>query len=162
MGAKVRIHSLSIKQPWLWLIMHGKTVENRVWRTTYRGPLVLHSSAKAEWTEVLEAELLIRARNLPIKLARTTLSKCAGGNRVTEWPAEWPLGKLCCLCYLVDCVHEHPSPYFVGPYGLALKNIIPLPEPIPMRGHLRIRPLDAMFQRMIAAQIPDWEERVVA
>lgn len=34
--------ALVVRQPWAWAIMEGhKSVENRSWRTTYRGPLVI-------------------------------------------------------------------------------------------------------------------------
>lgn len=39
--------ALSIKQPWAALIAHGiKDVENRSRRTSYRGKILLHASAK--------------------------------------------------------------------------------------------------------------------
>lgn len=39
--------ALSIMQPWAWAIIHaGKTVENRTWRTDYRGPLLIHASKR--------------------------------------------------------------------------------------------------------------------
>ena len=35
---------LSVRQPWAWAIIHaGKTVENRCWPTSYRGPLLIHA-----------------------------------------------------------------------------------------------------------------------
>jgi hypothetical protein len=37
--------ALSIRQPWAWLIVTGyKDVENRSWRTNYRGPLLIHAA----------------------------------------------------------------------------------------------------------------------
>ncbi|CAB3972312.1 MULTISPECIES: ASCH domain-containing protein [Burkholderia] len=37
--------ALSIRQPWAWLIAAGhKDIENRAWRTAYRGPLLIHAS----------------------------------------------------------------------------------------------------------------------
>lgn len=37
--------ALSGRQPWWWAIMHaGKRVENRVWNTSYRGPILLHAA----------------------------------------------------------------------------------------------------------------------
>jgi|ERR1700758_4475866 hypothetical protein len=34
-----------IRQPWAWLIVNGfKDIENRSWRTRYRGPLMIHPS----------------------------------------------------------------------------------------------------------------------
>lgn len=36
--------ALSIRQPWASLILAGhKTVENRVWNTGYRGPIIVHA-----------------------------------------------------------------------------------------------------------------------
>ncbi|OCB77981.1 ASCH domain-containing protein [Flavobacterium crassostreae] len=39
--------ALSIKQPWASLIAHGiKNIENRTWKTNFRGRIYLHASAK--------------------------------------------------------------------------------------------------------------------
>ena len=39
--------AFSIKQPWASLIAHGiKDIENRTWRTHFRGRIYIHSSAK--------------------------------------------------------------------------------------------------------------------
>ncbi len=41
--------TLSVKQPWSTLICTGiKDVENRTWRTEYRGPLLIHASAQED------------------------------------------------------------------------------------------------------------------
>lgn len=38
--------AISIRQPWAWLIVNGfKDIENRSWRTKYRGPVLIHASA---------------------------------------------------------------------------------------------------------------------
>ena len=37
--------AISIRQPWAWLILVGdKRVENRTWRTSHRGPLLIHAA----------------------------------------------------------------------------------------------------------------------
>lgn len=39
--------ALTIKQPWASLIVHGiKDIENRTWKTDYRGKILIHSSKK--------------------------------------------------------------------------------------------------------------------
>lgn len=39
--------ALSIKQPWASLIAHGiKDIENRTWKTSFRGRIYIHASAK--------------------------------------------------------------------------------------------------------------------
>jgi hypothetical protein len=41
--------ALSLKQPWLYLIVKGlKTIETRVWNTKYRGDIILCSSKKLD------------------------------------------------------------------------------------------------------------------
>jgi len=41
--------ALSIRQPWANKIVDGeKTVENRTWRTKYRGPLLIHAAGQKE------------------------------------------------------------------------------------------------------------------
>ena len=42
-------YALSVRQPWADCIIYGgKNVENRSWRTFYRGPLLIHASKKME------------------------------------------------------------------------------------------------------------------
>jgi hypothetical protein len=37
--------ALSGRQPWWWAILHaGKRIENRVWNTSYLGPVILHAA----------------------------------------------------------------------------------------------------------------------
>ena len=49
------MYALSVGNPWAWAIIHGpKRIENRSWRTHYRGTLLIHASKsrrflKAEW-----------------------------------------------------------------------------------------------------------------
>lgn len=38
------LRALSVKQPWALAICHGKTVENRSYRTNYVGPVAIHAS----------------------------------------------------------------------------------------------------------------------
>lgn len=45
--------ALTVRQPWAWAIARGhKTIENRSWTTTYRGPLAIHAAAKWDDFEV--------------------------------------------------------------------------------------------------------------
>lgn len=39
--------TLTVKQPWAYLLCSGlKNIENRTWKTNYRGTILIHSSAK--------------------------------------------------------------------------------------------------------------------
>ena len=45
-----KIKVLSVRQPWAWCIFHaGKYVENRTWKTNYRGELYIHASKQFDY-----------------------------------------------------------------------------------------------------------------
>jgi hypothetical protein len=49
------IRALSICQPWAHAVLHlGKDVENRPWRTHFRGTLLIQASLKVERNEALK------------------------------------------------------------------------------------------------------------
>lgn len=107
--------ALSVRQPWTWACVAGhKPVENRGWRTHYRGPLALHA-AKAFDDEGL-ASILATFPELRASL-----------------PSAWQLGGIVGVVDVVDCVSHHPSRWFTGPFGLVLANPRPVPF-VPWRG----------------------------
>lgn len=106
-GGLQSMKALSIKQPWAWLIVNGyKDIENRAWKTNYRGPILVHASKSID----LEAfhlfstdyEDMPKLHNLPV------------GGIVGETT-------------IVDCVDKHESVWFYGPNGFVLKDSKPLP-----------------------------------
>lgn len=106
--------AISIRQPWAWLIVRGeKDIENRTWRTNFRGRVFVHAAQKIDWKAVKE---------LGIK---------------KEW---WPVferlsGGIVGEVEIVDCVTSHRSVWFEGPFGFVLKNARPL-EFLKMHGKL--------------------------
>lgn len=98
--------ALSIRPPWAWAILHlGKTIENRSWKTHYRGPILLHAS---QALSVEDYENVARhAKRLRIRMPNIE---------------QLPLGGIVGKALLVDVVEEHPSRFFVGPYGWVLEN----------------------------------------
>ena len=92
--------ALSIIQPWASLIATGiKDIENRTWRTNYRGEFLIHSSAKrlpAGWT-ALTSEQYAAATRL--------VNPYGKENDVKQLPVSAIIGK----ARLVDCVLNHPS-----------------------------------------------------
>ena len=53
--------ALTIKQPWAYLIIHGgKDIENRTWRTKYRGRILIHA-AKADDKKSKDADAEVEA-----------------------------------------------------------------------------------------------------
>lgn len=101
--------ALSIRQPWAWLIVNGiKPVENRTWHTPMRGPILIHAGQQFD-TDGL-AFVLERFPELRARL-----------------PGRFDLGGVVGAASLVDCVQQHPSPWFFGPFGFVLADARPLP-----------------------------------
>lgn len=106
--------ALTVRQPWAWAIIHGpKRIENRTWRTTYRGPLAIHAGRSTAW---------LRER-LP------------DGTKVPADPLVF--GAIIGLVDVIDCVpvsDAGPDPFASGPFCWILKNPRPLRDPIYCRG----------------------------
>ena len=112
--------AISIRQPWAWLIVHGyKDIENRSWKTKYRGPVYIHAGKLLSKDEFIDAELV--ANGLGITIPQ---------------PDELTFGSIIGIATITNCVSESNSPWFSGAYGFKLKNATPLDNPIPYRGQL--------------------------
>ena len=115
--------ALTVRQPWAWLLFHGKPVENRGWYTTYRGPLAIHAAkgmARAEYEDAVyfvaefDREL---ARRIP---PESSLVFGAVIGTVLQYA----------------CVRHHPSPFFQGDYGHVYTGQNEFLKPIPAKGAL--------------------------
>lgn len=120
--------ALSIRQPWAWLIAAGhKDIENRTWRTSYRGPLLIHASQGMTMREYEETDAFL-AFTHQIKHIRL------------PDPKELERGGIVGVADLVavDPPSNRKSPWHMeGCYGLYLRNARPLPF-IPYKGQLSI------------------------
>jgi len=104
---------LSIKQPWAYLIVAGlKDIENRTWKTKFRGRFIVHASKT---------------------LSKSGLETAAAKGIVL--PNDLPRGAIVGSVELTDCLTASQSPWFEGPYGFALANAEPC-APIPHKGRL--------------------------
>jgi hypothetical protein len=111
--------ALSVMQPWAWLLAHGhKPVENRVWGTKVRGPLLIHAGQKfdRDGYDWMRAYLYDLARREPDRIPF-----------LLPLPSTFERGGIVGVARLVDCVTAHPSPFFFGPYGFVLEEAAPLP-----------------------------------
>lgn len=116
--------AISIMQPWADLICHGlKDIENRDWRTNFRGPVLIHAGKKLD-KDALDDLYALRcpADGLPMppKLGSTPKLERGGIVGVAE---------------IMDCVSAHPSRWFVGKFGFVIRNAYPL-DLIPCKGQL--------------------------
>lgn len=108
--------ALSIRQPWAWLIIHAeplfrKDIENRNRRTSFRGRFLVHAAkgmTRCEYKNGLDFASHCGVENVPSF-------------------EELERGGIIGSSELVDCVADHPSPWFEGPYGYVLRDSRPLP-----------------------------------
>jgi hypothetical protein len=111
--------ALSVQQPWAWAIVNGyKPIENRTWRTTFRGPLWIHAGRQFDRNGLA----FIRA-NFP----------------TVDLPDLFDAGGIVGRVRMSDCVDSPRTPaqsvWFFGPWGFVFDDAEPLPL-YPCRGQL--------------------------
>lgn len=108
--------ALSIRQPFVHCILYGsKTIENRVWKTSYRGPILLHAGKALAKRDVAGVREFVK-EHVGLEWLR-----------LPQDPSGYPTGGIVGIADLVDCVEHSDSPWFFGPYGFVLRNARPLP-----------------------------------
>jgi hypothetical protein len=134
--------ALSLWQPWATLIAIGeKRFETRDWRTSYRGPLLIHA-ARAWNTEIRAA------------CADGAIGDALERGRHSRTGLGLPLGAIVATCRLVAC-HRMPEygedwsdlerrglrgdellfgDFSPGRYAWELADVCRLPQPIPAKG----------------------------
>jgi hypothetical protein len=110
--------AISIRQPWASLIVAGhKDVENRSWRTSFRGQIYVHASQTMKRADYDDAVRFIMRRFQPARVAEI-LPSFAYCREMS--------GGLIGVMEIADCVDRHPSKWFVGPFGFCIRNAEPL------------------------------------
>lgn len=88
--------AITIKQPWASLIVHGtKAIENRTWRTNFRGRILIHS---AQSIDISRSPLLSREQ-----------FKAVGGKEEYQKHYFGNCGCIIGSVEIVGCVVNHPS-----------------------------------------------------
>ena len=107
--------ALSIRQPWAWLIAHGfKDVENRDWRTSFRGRFLIHASATMTKDDYAACMYFIAGITRSWRVPAFDVLKAECGGIVGE-------------VTLVNCVRVSDSPWFTGEFGFYLEEAKALP-----------------------------------
>lgn len=90
--------ALSIKQPWASLIAHGiKDIENRTWKTKFRGRIYIHASAKSAGNT---AYLLNKEQNNDFAF---------NTENYKTFESNLPYSAIIGEVDIIDCVINHPS-----------------------------------------------------
>lgn len=100
--------ALSVRQPWAQLIISGmKGVENRSWKTPYRGRLYIHAGKSFDWSALEwlkennmqdEYDLVIEYFGVEVQQKKPVITK--NKNK---------LGAMIGYAQLFDCVENHES-----------------------------------------------------
>jgi hypothetical protein len=125
--------ALTVVQPWASAIACGiKVIETRGWRTSHRGPLVIHAGLGQK------AETMFGTGRLFPPDGVSTLARAG-------LPDDRPLGAIVAITRLIDCRQAKTAPteledllgdFGVGRWGWQLYGTWPLPRPIYTRGRL--------------------------
>ena len=114
---------LSIKQPWAYLIANGiKDIENRNWKTKFRGDFLIHASKSFDKEGMLFVQSLKLLKN--------------------KTPLDFNYGGIVGITTLIDCADTHNSHWFFGKYGFVLENSRPL-HFYPFKGRLNFFNIDS-------------------
>ncbi len=126
------MRALSVRQPWAWLIMYaGKDVENRSWRTDYRGEILIHAGKR--W----DNDIRVGTKNIYLYalenllddhgLSFDFLKRWAAANKRQTLADAFQLGGVIGKVEIVDCVQNHESQWAVdGQWHWVLANPQPL------------------------------------
>ena len=142
--------AISILAPWAWCIVRPdlvtpearadaiarreiKDVENRNWRTKFRGRVLIHAGAK--WGPEQREDLARLREQFPS----------------IPFPDKFDRGGIVGAATIIDCVDQMDSPWFYGSYGFVLADAVPCTF-VPCRGQLSFfdiprEVLDGVFPR---------------
>ena len=94
--------ALSTRQPWAWLIVNGyKPIENRNWRSGYRGELAIHASKTFD--------------SGGVEFVRKSFPRI-------HLPDSYDMGGIVGMVNMVDCVDSSDSPWFFGKHGFVFED----------------------------------------
>lgn len=119
--------ALSYRDPWGWLVAMGiKPVDNRSWKTNFRGRIYIHVS------KTFDEEGFVYIRMNPDLIRQIPNREDFYNLKINQPNA----GKIIGEVDVVDCVDKSESPWFFGPFGLIHKNPALYKVPVACKGHV--------------------------
>lgn len=102
------MRALSIRQPWVWMILNaGKDIENRDWSTARRGRFLIHASKGMTRDEYQNGA--------------DTLAEIRPDLKLPPFK-ELQRGGIVGSVEIVGCVRSSSSPWFFGEHGFVLRD----------------------------------------
>ncbi|MFI8992155.1 ASCH domain-containing protein [Streptomyces antimycoticus] len=138
------MRALTIRQPWAALIAHAdKRIENRVWPTSYRGPLLIHAGKSIDRTALKHPPVAAEVR------------------RLRDQGIQLELGAVIAVAQLSGC-HQPDGVCTrwsaVGQFHFELSHVAALPLPVPCTGRLQLWFPSAELLDRIRPQLGDFQE----
>ena len=112
------MRALTVRPAWAWLIVQGyKPLENRTWKTKYRGPILIHASKKRSLADYQVVVDWLQAS-----------PELSGLVKVLPPLLELPAGGVVGQTTIVDCIQHSESPWFMHQgHAFVLADTKPLP-----------------------------------
>lgn len=125
-----RARALSLRPAWAWAVAHaGKRIENRTWTTSYRGRIYIHASTKTPSDDERRELVPLGMPQRPPSRAIVACAELVNVLTVDQVHRRW--------------VGENQMRWAIGPFCWMLRDVIVLPEPIPMSGKLGLWYVDS-------------------
>lgn len=152
------IYAITLRHPWSFAIARlGKDIENRTWkppRHLIGQTIAIHGGAVPKGLAGLESDHDGRfiAQNIVTLEYYRALPKT-----MRDWLyqhgrslSSWTVPGIVATALLAEVVTESDSPWFSGPFGFVLTDVMPLENPIPHRGALGFweveRPVEVLLR----------------
>jgi hypothetical protein len=137
-----RILGLTLKRPWTWAITHlDKRIENRTWRPHIDEGQYLAIHAGKGWdaagASFIEAEC-----------------RCGLFDGMVPDRDTCPTGIVAIARYggIIDPMAVDPGPWFIGPQGWILNDVVVFDQPIEHTGHQGLWPIDPLILPKVREQ----------
>ncbi len=144
-GKPQAMRFLSLSQPWLWAITDGpKRVENRTWAPPIDQigrRFALH--AAKSWDDAGISMFVKLGIEHPMRRELYDASAIVGVATIDRVVTE------------ARTLQPRQVPWFFGPFGWILTDVVKLESPIPMKGAQGLRSLPDDVAAMIAVQLKD-------
>lgn len=134
--------ALTLHQPWAWAVRlpdpYGKRIENRTWgppASVIGQRIAIHAGRFCDWTEKATVNEIL------VELGAPRLA-----------PDAFNLGSVIAIATLAGVVTESDSPWFSGPLGWVLEDVVPIVA-VNARGRLGLWDLPPHVEK----QVQSWE-----
>lgn len=124
------MRAITLKHPWPWAVCRlGKRIENRTWKPSMKVGtwLAIHGgrvpTSRDDLADVAdEAKALIRVFGVPRGAVDVTLADVVAHAGIVA------------VCRFGGWVDRSKDPWFEGPVGWVLEDVVVLPAPVPCKG----------------------------